>query len=349
MAVKIISTGSFLGTNVVNNKDLFAKIRNFDSARAKETVRKKGNNVEGIQDNELFDLWVKQVCGVEQRVFFDESQRTNTDGPSQLTEYMGYMAALDALKRANLKACDIDHVIFCSYTPEQLMPNPACLVAHYIGADGISAFHMNTACSSFLDGIGIAYMMIKSKERKRILVISADLMSKHMNFDDITTAILFGDGASATILEESDEENEGILSFYSTTSYNNEMLSMNYGEPISMKGGALVQRNAVNSMYNSLEQALLKAGKTVKDIDYLLSHQANLRIIQRLADKAKISYEKTLTSVVKTGNVSGAALGIGMDWAFKGDIKNLQFKKGDLIGITTVGGGYTCAGMVYQV
>ncbi len=349
MAVKIISTGSFLGTNVVNNKDLFARIKNFDSARAKETVRKKGNNVEGIKDDELFDLWVKQVSGVEQRVFFDSEQIVDPAGPSQLTEYMGYMAALDAMKQANVSATDIDHIIFCSYTPEQLMPNPACMVAHYIGAKDISAFHMNTACSSFLDGIGIAYMMIKSKEYKRILVIGADLMSKHMDFNDITTAILFGDGASAVILEESDIENEGILSFYSTTSYNNEMLSMNYGEPILMKGGPLVQRNAVNSMYNSLQKSLEKANKQVEDLDYLLPHQANLRILQRLADKTKISYDKTLLSVVKTGNVSGAALGIGMDWAFKGQIPNMQFQKGDLLGFTTVGGGYTCAGMTYQV
>jgi len=349
MAVKIVSTGSFLGTNVVNNKDLFARINNFDSARAKETVKKKGNDVEGIKDDELFDIWVRQVSGVEQRVFFDASQRTDSSGPTQLTEYMGYMAALDAMKRADVKACDIDHIIFCSYTPEQLMPNPACLLAHYIGAEDISAFHMNTACSSFLDGIGIAYMMIKSKEYKRILVVGADLMSKHMDFNDITTAILFGDGASAVILEESDIENEGILSFYSTTSYNNEMLSMNYGEPILMKGGPLVQRNAVNSMYNSLQKAMEKAGKKVEDIDYLLPHQANLRILQRLADKSKISYDKTLLTVVKTGNVSGAALGIGMDLAFKGEISNIQFKKGDLLGFTTVGGGYTCAGMAYQI
>lgn len=349
MSVKIISTGSFLGKNIVTNHDLFDKIHGFDINRAKETLKKKGNDIENLNDKDLFDLWIKQVCGVEKRVFFEDSDMTDKEGPTQFTEYMGYMAGKNALINGGIDPTSIEHVIFCSYTPNQLMPNPACLTAHYLKMKDASGFHMNTACSSFLDGLGVAYMMIKSGEYKRILVVAADLMSKNMDMGDITTAILFGDGASAAILEESNENDSGVLSFASMTNYNNEMLNMDYGKPIRMEGGPLVQRNAVNAMYTSLEKALLKAGMNFCDIDYLIPHQANLRILQRLADKIKIPYEKTLLSVVSTGNVSGASIGIGFDWAFRGKTPELKFKKGDILGLTTVGGGYTFSGMVYKV
>ncbi len=348
MSVRIVSTGSFLGSNVVDNKKLFSKIHNFDKERALETLKKKGNDVQNLADDELFDLWVKQVCGVSQRVFFSEDQIEDKKGPTQLTEYMGYMAAKDALSYKNIDPKTIQHVIFCSYTPIQLMPNPACLCAHYLGIENASAFHMNTACSSFLDGMGIAYMMIKSGEYDRILVISADTMSINIDFNDITTAILFGDGACAAVLERNTEK-KGIYSYYSTTNYNNEMLNMDYGKPIRMSGGPLVQRNAVNAMSHSLEKACEKAKISPDQIDYLIPHQANLRIVHRLADKLNIPYERTLQSVAYTGNVSGASIGIGLDHALKGKIETMKIPKGSLLGLTTVGGGYTYSGMVCKV
>lgn len=350
MGVRILSTGSFIGSETIENPALFRRVRNFDRDRAKETVRKKGNNVEGLGDEELFDLWVRQVCGVERRGFFSRGQVSDPDGPAPLTEHMGYLAGKNAIETAAIDPRSIEHVIFSSYTPEQLMPNPACMVAHYLGARGASAFHMNTACSSFLDGLGIAYLMIRSGEYSRILVISADLMSQNMDFGDVTTAILFGDGASAAVLDRSPgEDTGGILSYASMTDYNPEMLNMDTGKPIRMSGGPLVQRNAVNAMHASLKAALQKASLDFEDLSYLIPHQANLRILQRLADKVKVPYERTLQSVTFTGNVSGAAIGIGLDRAFKQKIDSIRFQKNDILGLTTVGGGYTFSGMIYRV
>ena len=349
MSVSIVSTGSFLGTNVVDNKRLFHMISNFEVERARETVRKKGGKVDGVTSEELFDQWVRQVCGVDKRVFFTEDQKTDPAGPEQLNEYMGYKAGKSALENGGIDPQSIEHIIYCTYTPNQLMPNPACLSTHYLGCRGASAVHINTACSSFLDGLGLAYMLIKSGEYKKIMVIAADLMSANMDFGDVTTAILFGDGACAAVLEKTDEPSGGVLGFASMTDYNKDMLSMDYGKPIKMGGGPLVQRNAIHAMTTSLEKALGKASLTMKDIKWLIPHQANLRIIQRLADKLEIPYDHTVQSVVFTANVSCASIGIGFDLAFRNQLPGIRFQKGDVLGLTTVGGGYTFSGMVYRV
>jgi 3-oxoacyl-[acyl-carrier-protein] synthase-3 len=116
-----------------------------------------------------------------------------------------------------------------------------------------------------------------------------------------------------------------------------------------MKGGAYVQRSAVNAMAASLETALQKANLLPSDVSYLIPHQANLRILRALADKLGFAQEKMLQSIVHTGNVSAAAIGIGLDWAMQGQIPSLNFRPGDLLGLTVVGGGYTSSGMVYRV
>lgn len=348
MSVKIIGTGRYCGDQCVSNEVLYKRISQFDTNRAKETLKKKGNHVDELSHAQLFDLWVKQVCGVEQRYYFSKNS-IPSDHPFQYsTEYMGCEAAKKALQFAGIDSSSIEHVIFASYTPGQMMPNPACLSAHYVAQKNASALHINSACSSFLDGLILANMMIKSGEYKRIMVISADLMSEYMNYDDVTTAILFGDGACAAILEHDDQKDTGILSTASMTNYNRDMLSMEYGQNIKMQGGPLVQRNAVNAMYESLSKALSKTDYCENDLEYLLPHQANLRIILRLADKIKIPYSQVLQSVKFTGNVSGAAIGLGMDMIFRGEIPGMKLKSNDLLGLTTVGGGYTYSGLVYR-
>lgn len=350
MSIIISSTGSFLGDNAVDNKKLFPMIKNFDVSRATETIKKKGASVDGASAEEIFDLWVRQVCGVEQRSFFTQNQIKDEKFPELLNEYMGYTAGKSALENGGIDPKTVDHLIYCSYTPNRLMPNPACMVAHYLGCPNISGFQMNTACSSFLDGLGIAYLMIKSGEYRRILVIASDLMSHNIDFGDVTTAILFGDGAAAAVVEKtSGDENTGILSYSAQTNYNNDMLIMDYAKPIKMGGGPLVQRNAVNAMAESLNRALNKANMKFADVRYLIPHQANLRIIQRLADKLAIPYERLVQSVVFTGNASCASVGIGLDLALRGKLEGINIQKNDILGITTVGGGYTYSGMAYKV
>ncbi len=347
MAAKIITTGSFLGNLEVTNLALYDRVSNFNLTRASETLRKKGQIVEGLTPPQVFDLWVRQVCGVEKRYFFTPEPLPETV-PQGIAEYMGYHAAKQALERAGITANTLDYVIFCSFTSAQLIPNPACTVAHYLGTGGVAALHINTACSGFLDGLGLANTLIQAGAYKRILVVASECMSSHIDFTDLTTAILFGDGASAAILEASPDAS-GILSFTSSTHYNKDMLSMDYGHPLQMKGGAYVQRSAVNAMAATLEAALQKVNLNFSHLSYLIPHQANLRILRALADKIGIAPEKMLQSIVQTGNVSAASIGIGLDWAMQGQIESLQFRQGDLLGLTVVGGGYTSSGMIYRV
>ncbi|MBN2144619.1 MAG: ketoacyl-ACP synthase III, partial [Candidatus Aureabacteria bacterium] len=306
------------------------------------------HQVDGLRHPELFDLWVKQVCGVERRVFFSKEDQIEPNTPTEFTEYMGTLAGRNALKKANIDPESIDCVIFSSFTPSKLIPNAGCTTAHFLGTKGAAAYHINTACSGFVDGLGLAQGLIRAKMYKRIMVIASETMSVNMNFDDVTTAILFADGACAAILEETPDSG-GVLSYVSMTSYNREMLDMDLGKAIRMAGGPYVQRNAVNGMYGALEKAVLKAGIKLEDIQYVFPHQANLRILQAFADKLHLPHERMLQTVTSTGNTSSSAVGIGLDMAFDGKLKPFDLKKDDIIAVTAVGGGYTFCTLLYRI
>lgn len=349
MGIEILATGSYVPTQEINNLALFERIHHFDVERARETLRKKGHAVHEFDETTVFDLWVKQVCGVARRYFYEGEATGIERVPQYGTEYMGYKAAMQALERSGLKGQDIDQVIFCSFTQDQIIPNPGCTVAHFIGASGAKALHINTACSGFLDGLGLGKALIESGAAKRVLVVASEHMSNRIDFGDVTTAILFGDGAACAILENKGRPEKGILSFETCTDYHKDMLSMDFDGPLKMAGGPLVQRNAVNAMYRVLEAAFQKAGKPLTDIDVLVPHQANLRILNSLADKLNIPYDRMVQTIVDTGNVSAASIGIGLDRAMNDQIDHLRIREGHTLGLTVVGGGYTFSGLCYVV
>jgi len=344
MGSKIIGTGSYLPDIKVTNEDLFKKIEKFDYERAALSLSKKGVDVDSLTESQVFDKWVKQVCGIETRYFATDELLNSEYG---VNERMGFLAAEKAIADAGIDKNDIDTIIFATYSPAKLIPNSSIIVAQQLGIKGTHGFTLNTACSGFLDSLGTAHAKIEAGQSETVLIIASEYMSGNMDFGDPTTAILFGDGAGAAILQKT--EDKGVVSYYSEQDFSVDHIAMNYGGMLKMGGGPNVQRRAVNAMYGALDKALVKANMSVSDLDMLLPHQANLRIIVQLQKKLKISKDKVAVTIQDMGNLGGATSAIALDKYRKG-VVDFKYKKGEtLLGMTVVGGGYTYSSVIMYV
>ncbi len=342
MGSKIIGTGSYLPINKVTNEELYSKINNFEYERAVTSLAKKGVNVEVLSKEQIFDKWVQQVCGIETRYFATDDIVNSEFGAN---ERMAYFAALEAIKDAGIDKNEIDTILFATYSPAKLIPNSAIYVAHQLGLTGTQGFTLNTACSGFIDSLGVADAKIKAGQSEVVLIVSSEYMSASMNYDDPTTAILFGDGAGAAIVKKVDNE-QGILSYYSEMDFSPENITMDYGGTLAMGGGPNVQKRAVNAMSMALENAVKKANLSVEDLDMVLPHQANLRIITQLQKKLKIDESKVAVTIQDMGNLGGATSAIALDKYRKGKVNFKYIKNETLLGMTVVGGGYTYSSIV---
>jgi len=331
----IAGTGSYLPKNIVTNKDLEKMVKNYDYSKSKD-----------------FSEWVVRVTGIKQRHYADEDETT---------EEMGAKAAEMALKDANLKATDIELIILNTFTPWELIPNSAIEVGHLIGNNNIPAITINQACSGFVYAVASSYHYIKSGGYNNVLVVASEKLSSVIDYDDPKTAVLFGDGAGAAVLQRSDKK--GILGTpYIGGKYSPEHIKLkNIGvdvkdiltnaekeyvgkEYIKMGGGPEVLRQAVNAMVDSAEIALRGSNLEIKDIDWLDPHQANKRIIDGTAKYLHMPIKKTLITIGEDGNVSGASNIITLDKS----IKQGKVKRGDKILITAVCGGYTKGAFVFE-
>jgi len=343
---RIIGTGSYLPKKCITNKELSSKVNNFKVDKAEYMLSQRGYDVKNMSNRELFDVWIKQVTGINKRHFYnkDFNKKENFIGD---TENMGAEAAKRALDSAGIKARDLDYIIMASFTPSLEIPNPACSLAYLIGVRGIGAIPINTACSGFIDGLIDAYCRIKSGHYKTILVTASETLTKRTNFNDPKTAVLFGDGAGAAVLQKS---NRGILSFYSESDYSQEHIKLDSErkEKIQMGGGPKVLKRAVEAMEKAGLKALERANLSLKDIDYIIPHQANYRITKSLINRLKVPKEKVIETISNLGNTSGVSVAIALDKAIKGEIKNRKIERGNKLLLTAVGGGYTLAGMVLE-
>ncbi len=344
MASKIIGTGSFLPDIKITNELLFEKIEQFDYDRAALSLSKKGVDVEPLSKAQVFDKWVQQVCGIENRYFATDDLINSEFG---VNERMGFLAAEKAIADAGIDKNDIDTVIFATYSPAKLIPNSAIYAAHQLGLENTQGFTLNTACSGFLDSLGVADAKIQSGQSETVLVIASEYMSGNMNYADPTTAILFGDGAGAAIVQKTEEK--GILSYYSAMDFSPENITMDYGGTLKMGGGPNVQRRAVNAMSGALENALSKTDKEVADLDVVIPHQANLRIITQLQKKLKLTNEQMVATIQDMGNLGGATSAIALD-KYRQGVVDYKYNKGEtLVGMTVVGGGYTYSSVVMYI
>ncbi|MFC1999875.1 3-oxoacyl-ACP synthase III family protein [Chloroflexota bacterium] len=335
---QIIGTGSYLPHRVVTNQDLKEMVGNFTSDRARGSLAKKGIDVDALTETELFDEWVKSVTGIRQRHLYAENRPDYGD-----TEEMGLRAAEQAMQVAGVGPEDLDFVVAASFTPRYVIPNLACSIAHLIGAREIGGFVMNTACVGFVDALGDAYYRIKSGEYNTILVVATEILSKVTDYDDPTTAIIFADGAGAAVVQAAES---GIVSFYSELDYSVDHIILEEEGFLRMGGGALVQRRAVNAMYKAACACLDKSPYELKDMDYVIPHQANDRITMALARKMDLPIERFCSTIDKTGNTSGSSVAIALDKALKGEIQGYHIERGNRMLLTAVGGGYTLSAMM---
>jgi len=311
----IIGTGSCLPDKIVTNQDM-----------------------EKIVDTT--DEWVKTRTGISERRMTDENTATSD---------LATVAASRALENAGLGPEEIDLILVATVTPDVMFPSTACIVQDNIGAINAAAFDLEAACSGFLYGLAVAENFIKTGYYKNVLVIGAETLTKLVDFTDRNTCVLFGDGAGAAIVSEV-PEGYGILSSYiGADGKGGKLLTVPAGGsriPSSVESvlnrlhyvkmdGKEVFKFAVKIMGDAAEKALEKCGLDKEDIDFLIPHQANRRIIDASIKRLKMPNEKVYINLDKYGNMSSASVAVAIDEASR---KGL-LKDGDTIVLVGFGGG----------
>jgi 3-oxoacyl-[acyl-carrier-protein] synthase-3 len=299
---------------------------------------------------ETNDDWIVSRTGIRTRHIADE----NTATSDLATE-----AAREVLAQTNLSGSDIETIIVCTVTPDMFFPSTACLVQDRIGAKGAWGFDLIAACSGLLYGLTTGAQMIASGSQKRVLVIGADTMSKIVDYQDRTTCVLFGDGAGAILLEPSDEEGFGLIDFdHEVDGSGGNYLCMPAGgshKPASCEtvrqrlhyvhqDGQQVYKYAIRQMSDVCERVLKRNGLTPDDIDLLIPHQANARIISAVASRLGLPPEKMVVNIDRYGNTTGGTIPL----ATRDAITSGRLKKGDLVLMAAVGAGLTSGAALWR-
>ena len=312
---RITGTGSYLPPRRVTNADLATEL----AAKGVETS----------------DQWIVERTGIRARHFA---------APEVSTSDLGVQAARQALEAAGVRAEEIDLIIVATSTPDMIFPSAACILQHKLGIAGCPAFDVQAVCSGFVYALTIADSMIKTGAASKALVIGAEVFSRILDFNDRTTCVLFGDGAGAVVLEASDTpgilasdlhangKHVGILCVPGTVSGGKVL-----GDPLLKMDGQAVFKLAVGVLEDAARATLAKAGKSEADIDWLIPHQANIRIMQGTAKKLKLPLDKLVVTVHEHGNTSAASIPLALDDAVRGG----KIKKGETLMLEGVGGGFT--------
>jgi 3-oxoacyl-[acyl-carrier-protein] synthase-3 len=282
------------------------------------------------------DEWIRTRTGIRQRHLVDK------DKPMGAFE-LGGRASLAALDNAHCAAGEIDGIICATFTPDFFFPSTACKIQQYIGNTEAMAFDVSAACAGFVYALSIANSMIVSGQCKKMLVVGAEVISKTLDWTDRGTCILFGDGAGAVVLEAVPEKDGadagvGILStFLKSNGAFGDILSLPaWGEKRFMHmNGNEVYRHAVRLMGDATEKCLARAGLSFDDVDLLIPHQANIRIIDAMARHMKLPREKVVTNLDKYGNTSSASIPLALEEAWTGG----RIKPGTVVVFTSLGGG----------
>ena len=293
---------------------------------------------------ETSDEWIRTRSGIERRHILEEG-KTNSD--------LGTESGKQALKDAGITATDLDFIINATVTPDQQLPSTACIIQDKIGAKNAAAFDISAACSGFLYGLIIADNIIKNNPDKKILVIGTEILSRITDWEDRSTCVLFGDGSGAAVLGKSDGKS-GILSSYMKS--NGKLAHLLYmpgngvkhptsHETVDQKlhyvrmEGKETFKHAVKSMSEAAKNALKFAGVKKEEIDLLITHQANMRIINALGKRLEVSEDKVFSNISEYGNTSAASIPIAMNEARNQG----KLKRGDLLLLAAFGGGFTWA------
>ncbi len=294
------------------------------------------------------DEWIRTRTGIVERRIAEDDQPTSD---------LAYIAAKRALEDANVNPEDLDLIICATVTPDYFFPATACIIQDRLGAKNAAAFDMEAGCSGFVYALTIATQFIQTGFYKKVLVLGAETLSKITNWKDRSTCVLFGDGAGAAVVEAVEEG--GILGMnLGCIGSGGKFLDMPAGgsrRPASVASveedahyirmdGNQVYRFAVKAMGKAAKNALENAGLTAEDVDFMVPHQANTRIIDGAAKRLKLPLEKVFINLPKYGNTSGASIPIALDEAYREG----KFKKGDNIVLVGFGAGLTWASVVMQ-
>ena len=300
--------------------------------------KKAVTNTELEKTVDTSDEWIKQRTGIEQRYIADDTEPTS---------YMATMAAKCAMKKLNLCGTDIDAIVLATTTPDSTFPATAVTVQDNIGmADHGFAFDVQAVCSGFMYALSVADNFIKVGQAKRVLVIGAERFSNLLDWDDRTTCVLFGDGAGAVILEAMEDQESpcGIISTHLHSEGAQRGILNTSGGPGTNKqtgfvhmDGKEVFRHAVTRMSEVVNETLAANDITASDIDWLIPHQANKRIIDSTAKKLKLPVEKVILTVDKHGNTSAASIPLALCVA----VEDGRIKEGDLLLLEALGAGLT--------
>nr|WP_315491357.1 beta-ketoacyl-ACP synthase III [uncultured Rhodoferax sp.] len=312
---RITGTGSYLPPRRLTNADLVAEL----AAKGVETS----------------DEWIVERTGIRARHFV-------ADGV--FSSDLGLEAAKKALEAAGRGAQDIDLIIVATSTPDMVFPSTACILQNKLEANGCAAFDVQAVCSGFVYALTVADAMIKTGAARCALVVGAEVFSRILDFNDRTTCVLFGDGAGAVVLEASDTP--GILSsdLHADGKHVGILCVPGHvsggailGDPVLKMDGQAVFKLAVGVLESAARATLAKAHLTEADIDWLVPHQANIRIMQGTARKLKLSMDKVVVTVDQHGNTSAASIPLALD----AGVRSGQVKPGQTLLLEGVGGGFT--------
>lgn len=320
---RIVGTGSYLPPQKVSNADLVQKL----AARGVETSHE----------------WIVERTGIENRHFAS---------PDVASSDLGVEAAKKALEAAGRKPADVDLIIVATSTPDMIFPSCASMVQNKLGIAGCPAFDVQAVCSGFVYALTVADAMVRAAGAKCALVIGAEVFSRLLNFDDRTTCVLFGDGAGAVVLERS--ETPGILAsdIHADGSYRdilcvpgNVYQGAIVGEPLLHMDGQAVFKLAVSLLDSAAKAAIAKAGLELGDVDWLVPHQANIRIMQSTAKKLHLPMERVIATVAEHGNTSAASIPLALDYA----VRSGKIQQGQRFLMEGVGGGFTWGAVLAQL
>lgn len=316
IAVSILGTGSYVPDKVLTNQDLEKMV-------------------------DTSDEWIVSRTGIRER---------RIAAPDQAASDLAYEASLRALESSGVKAEDLDLIIVATVTEDMAFPSTACLLQDRLGAKKAAAFDLSAACSGFLYGLATGTQFIQNGMYRYVLVIGVEVLSKIVNWEDRNTCVLFGDGAGAAVLGPVEEG--GFLSFeLGADGSGGELLKQEAGgsrRPIDAQvledkshciymNGREVFKFAVRVMGSASEKALEKAGLTKEDIDFLVPHQANIRIIDSAVERLGLTSDKVVINVDRFGNMSSASIPVALDEA----VRKGRIQQGDTLVLVGFGGGLT--------
>lgn len=308
MGTKIIGTGIALPEKVLTNFDLEKMV-------------------------DTSDEWITTRTGIKERRIAEKETVTE----------LATSAALQAIQNAGINPEELDLIILATLTPEKRFPSTACLVQAKLGAQKVYSFDISAACSGFIYALDVADSFIKAGKAKRVLVIGAEKLSEAVDWTDRSTCVLFGDGAGAVVVEASQDSSDVLASVMYSEGTLEELLYADRCGYIRMKGRELF-KFAVRAMEEVCREVLNKAGVSPEEISLLIPHQANVRIINALAEKLGLPQEKVYVNIHKYGNTSAASIPIALHEA----ISEGRIKRGDLILLTAMGGGLTWGAMLLR-